>query len=144
MDKWYLLDNGKIIGPFDLTAAQKLVENNPYLYAWQPSYDHWTPVNQISQFTVAVNTPLPPIDIPTELIEAFVEGERLLITKLDKLDEQLVPLTSDMSEVSAELNRYQKLTHGLNNEIKTVIANIEQQYAALQQNLASVTKSKLT
>jgi len=49
-----------------------------------------------------------------------------------------------MSEVSSELNRYQQLTQSLNSEIKTAIANIEQQYAALQQNLASVTKSKLT
>jgi len=93
MDKWYLLDNGKIIGPFDLTKAQKLVESNPYLYAWQPSYSHWTPVNQISQFTVAATIPPLPVEIPDELIEAFVEGERELITKLDKLDEQLAPLT---------------------------------------------------
>ena len=142
MEKWFLLDKDKIIGPFDLTETQKLVSDNPYLYAWQPSYSHWTPVNQISQFTVAADVPTPPVDIPEELMEAFVEEERQLITKLDKLDQQLPPVNSDITKVVAELNRYQQLTHSLNNEIKTVIANIEQQYAALQQNL--VTKSKLT
>lgn len=144
MEKWFLLDNSKIIGPFDVTEAQKLIATNPNLYAWQPSYSHWTPVNQISQFTVAAKVPLPPIDVPEELMDAFVEEERELIAKLDNLDEQLSPLTSDIAKVSAELNRYQQLTHSLNNEIKTVIANIEQQYAALQQNLVSATKTKLT
>lgn len=144
MEKWFILDNGKIIGPFDLTEAQKLVANNPYLYAWQPSYTHWTPVNQISQFTVAANMPPPPVDIPEELMEAFIDKERQLITKLTDLDERLSPLSSDAIKVTAELNRYQQLTHSLNDEIKTVIANIEQQYAALQQNLVSATKSKLT
>jgi peptidoglycan hydrolase CwlO-like protein len=144
MEKWFLLDNSKIIGPFDVTEAQKLIVTNPNLYAWQPSYSHWTPVNQISQFTVAAKVPLPPIDVPEELMDAFVEEERELIAKLDNLDEQLSPLTSDIAKVSAELNRYQQLTHSLNNEIKTVIANIEQQYAALQQNLVSATKTKLT
>ncbi len=142
MDKWFLLDNGKIVGPFDLTEAQKLVASNPYLYAWQPSYTHWTPVNQISQFTIADNIPTPPVDIPEELMDAFVEGERQLISKLDNLDGQMSPITGDISKVTEELNRYQKLTHSLNNEIKTAIAAIEQQYAALQQNL--VTKTKLT
>ena len=142
MEKWFLLDNGKVIGPFDLTEVKKLVTSNPYLYAWQPSYSHWTPVNQISQFAVAVDAPPPPVDIPAELIEAFVEEERQLINKLDTLDKQLSPMTSDISLVTQEFDRYKQLTHGLNNEIKSVIANIEQQYAALQQNL--VTKSKLT
>lgn len=142
MEKWFLLENDKIIGPFDLAATQKLVKDNPYLYAWQPAYTHWTPVNQISQFNVATDMPAPPGDIPEELIEAFVEDERGLITKLDKLDEQLTPINSDMVKVTQELSHYQQLTHSLNNEIKAVVANIEQQYAALQKNL--VTKSKLT
>lgn len=143
MEKWFLLDNGKIIGPFDLPEAQKLVTGNPYLYAWQPSYTHWKPVNQISQFTIAAKMPTPPVVIPDELMEAFVEDERQLINKLDVLDEKLSPLDSDVAKISAELSHYQQLTHSLNDEIKTVIANIEQQYAALQQNLVSATKSKL-
>lgn len=141
MDKWFLLDNGNIKGPFELTEAQTLVARNPYLYAWQPSYSHWTPVNQISQFTVATDIPPPPINIPEELMAAFVEEERQLITKLDKLNVELLPISEDISIVTGELNRYQQLTQSLNNDVKAVIANIEQQYAALQQNLAI--KSKL-
>ena len=141
MDKWFLLDNGHIKGPFELTEAQALVASNPYLYAWQPSYSHWTPVNQISQFTVAADIPPPPINIPEELMVAFVEEERQLITKLDKLNVELLPISKDVSKLTGELNRYQQLTQSLNNDVKAVIANIEQQYAALQQNLAI--KSKL-
>lgn len=141
MDKWFLLDNGKINGPFDLAEAQNLVASNPYIYAWQPSYSHWTPVNQISQFNVTADIPPPPVDIPEELMLAFVEEERQLLTKLDQLDVELSPINDDISKVTSELNRYCQLTQGLNNEVKAVIANIEQQFAALQQNLAI--KSKL-
>lgn len=143
MEKWFFLDNGKVVGPFELSEAQKLVSSNPYLYAWQPSYSHWTPVNQISQFTIDAKIPTPPGEVPAELIEAFVEGERQLITKLDTLDESLAPLTTNVSKLATEFSRYQKLTHSLNDEIKTAIANIEKQYATLQQNLVSATKSKL-
>ena len=143
MEKWFFLDNGKVVGPFELSEAQKLVSSNPYLYAWQPSYSHWTPVNQISQFTIDAKIPKPPGEIPAELIEAFVEGERQLINKLDSLDETLSPLSTDLSNLGAEFGRYQKLTQGLNEEIKAAIANIEKQYAMLQQNLVSATKSKL-
>lgn len=140
MNKWFLLDNGKIKGPFDLTEAQALVANNPYLYAWQPLYSHWTPVNQISHFNVAADIPSPPLDIPEELRLAFVEEERQLVTQLDKLDSELTPISDDISEVSVELNRYLELTQSLNSEVSSVIANIEQQFAALQQNLAIKTK----
>lgn len=141
MDKWFLLDNGKINGPFELAEAQTLVASNPYIYAWQPSYSHWTPVNQISQFSVTADIPPPPVDIPEELMLAFVEEERELLTKLDQLDVELLPINDDISKVTSELDRYCQLTQGLNNEVQAVIANIEQQFAALQQNLAI--KSKL-
>ncbi len=143
MEKWFLLDNGNVVGPVELREAKKLVKSNPYLYAWQPSYTHWTPVNQVSQFDIEAKIPKPPGEIPAELMEAFVEGERQLITKLDTLDETLSPLTSDVSKLASEFSRYQKLTQSLNEEIKTAIANIEKQYAMLQQNLVSATKSKI-
>jgi hypothetical protein len=147
MDKWFLLDNDKnknnVIGPFDLNEAQKLIDDNPFLYAWQPSYTHWTPVNQISQFSIEAKIPKPPGKVPEELMEAFVEDERQLISELDTLGETLSPLTEDATETASEFSRYNKLTQSLNEEIKTAIANIEKQYAALQQNLVSATKSKI-
>jgi len=144
MKKWLFSNNGKIIGPLGLTQSQDLIKSNPSLYAWNPSYSHWVPVSLIEEFDLTIAPPPPPpLDIPQDLIEEFINEERELIAQLNSLDENLDLTYNQLNTLSTDTQHYQQLTINLNKEVKAVISNIEQQYAALEKSLANVSNSAL-
>jgi hypothetical protein len=142
MKKWLFSNNGNITGPFGLTESQELIKNNPSLYAWNPSFTHWVPVSHIDEFkehTLVI--PVPPTEVPLELISEFIDEERELISQLDVHDENLNATHTELGELDIDIHHYQQLTVNLNKEVKAVISNIEQQYAALEKSLANVRKT---
>jgi len=143
MKKWLFSDNGKITGPLGFAESQELIKNNPSLYAWSPSYTHWIPVNHIEEFELAIKIPTPPLGIPQELIKAFINEEQKLVDQLDILNNDLSSTHTELNALNTETQHYQQLTANLNKEVSAVISNIEQQYAALEKNLANVSKAGL-
>jgi hypothetical protein len=143
MKKWLFSDNGKVTGPFGLTESQDLIKKNPSLYAWNPSFTHWVPVSHIEEFELTLAIPAPPVDVPLELIGEFINEERELISQLDLLDETLNSTHTELDVLNIDIHHYQQLTTNLNEEVKAVISNIEQQYAALEKSLANVSKAGL-
>lgn len=141
MKKWLFSDNGKITGPFGLTESQVLIKKNPSLYAWNPALTHWIPVNQIEEFDLTVDIPAPPIAVPLNMVEKFIHEERALIAQLGTLDENISLTHTKLNELNADTEHYQTITTKLNKEVKTVIDNIEKQYAALAQSLANASNS---
>ena len=136
MKKWLFSDNGKITGPFELNESRTLIKKNPSLYAWNPSLTHWVPVNQIEEFELTVDIPKPPIAVPLDMTEKFLNEERELIAQLGTLDDNITLTHTKLSELNKDTEHYQNITTKLNKEVKTVIDNIEKQYAALAQSLA--------
>jgi hypothetical protein len=143
MKKWLFSDNGKITGPFGLAESQDIINKNPALYAWNPSFTHWIPVSHIEEFGLTLDIPAPPIEVPLEMISEFINEERELISQLDLLDESLNSTHIELNELNTDTHHYQQLTTTLNKEVKAVISNIEQQYAALAKSLANVSKAGL-
>ena len=143
MKKWLFSDNGKVTGPLDFAAAKQIVSNNPNLYAWQPSYSHWMPVNCIEEFISLMTVPKPPELIPSELIEHFITKERDLVAKLDSLDKSLDFTNSSLAEFDQEIVFYKQLTKDCSQEVQSTLDTIEQQYAALRQNLNGFKKAAI-
>ena len=144
MKKWFFSDNGKIIGPLGLKESKELIANTQGLFAWHPSYTQWMPVGYIEEFEVVFSVPTPPSDIPKELIEEFIGDERELIAKLDSIGDTLSSTDASLPSLNKNIEHYTQLTKNLNEEVKAVISNIEQQYAALQKSLSSATKGGLS
>ena len=141
MKKWFFSDYGKVTGPLGLKESNELISKNPDLYAWHPSYTHWVPVSCINEFEVSISPPPPPIAIPKGLIDSLNGEEKELLTTLDRID-KTVKITSDsLYEIDAELDNYGQIAHNLTEEVKAVVKTIEEQYAALQKNLANVIKT---
>lgn len=136
MKKWLFSDNGKITGPYELAESQALIKKNPSLYAWNPSFTHWTPVSLIKEFNLAIDVPPPPIKVPLSMVDEFIIEERALIDELDVLEKDIVSTQTKVTALNTDTKHYQDITTKLNKEVKTVIDNIEKQYAALAQSLA--------
>jgi len=143
MKKWLFSDNGKITGPFGLTESLALIKKNSSLYAWNPSFTHWMPVSHVEEFDLAIEIPAPPLEVPSELIGEFINEERKLIAQLDILDENLSSTHTKLNTLNTDTQHYQQLTTNLNEEVRAVISNIEQQYTALATSLANASKSAL-
>ncbi|TWX71762.1 DUF4339 domain-containing protein [Colwellia demingiae] len=142
MKKWFFSDNGKVTGPLELKESNELVSKNPDLYAWHPSYTHWVPVSCIDEFEVSITPPPPPIEIPKHLIDGLIGEEKELITTLDRIDKTIKITSDSLYEIDAELDNYGKIAHNLTEEVRAVVKTIEEQYAALQKNLANVIKTE--
>ena len=141
MKKWLFSDNGKIIGPLGLTQSQALIKKHPSLYAWNPAQTHWMPVSHIEEFDMVMDIPPPPLDVPQDFIEKFINDERKLIAQLGSLDENIDLSHSEVSTLATDTQHYQQLTSDLNEKVKAVVSNIEQQYAALEKSLANVSSN---
>ncbi|WP_019027879.1 DUF4339 domain-containing protein [Colwellia piezophila] len=141
MKKWFFSDNGEVTGPFGLTESNALIAKKSDLYAWHPSYTHWVPVNCIDEFEAIMTPPPPPIKIPNDLIDDFIGEEKELITTLDRIDKTIKITADSLYEIDAELDNYGQITHKLTEEVSVVVKQIEEQYAALQKNLANVIKT---
>jgi len=137
MKKWLFSKNGKILGPFELDAANDFVRENPEVYAWHPSYSHWMPVTCVSEFEDSIPAPKPPSIIPKELIEEFVGEERKLIDRLEQLDQHLELTDKSLLVLNDEILAFRDVAQNCTTEVKATLASIELQFANLSKNLSS-------
>jgi hypothetical protein len=134
--EWFFSNDGDISGPLGLEESNKFIAKHPDVYAWHPSYAQWMPVGAVEEFDVAVPVPKPPGNLPKELIEGFIQKERELSTTLGRIDNTLKVTSASLSELDTDIENYKQTTQKLNEEVRTTIRSIEEQYAALQKNLA--------
>ena len=134
MMKWYFSKDGEISGPLGLEESNKFIAKHSNLYAWHPSYSHWVPVEFIEQFNTPISIPKPPENVPQELFEEFVVEEKEMLNTMSRIESTLANTITSLSELDVET--YVAKAKKLNEEVKTTLHNIEQQFEALQKNLA--------
>lgn len=139
MMKWYFSKDGEISGPLGLEESNKFIAKNKDLYAWHPSYAQWMPVDCIEDFDTPISIPKPPQEVPQELFEEFIAEEREMINTMSRIESTLANTMTSLSELDIE--SYVNKTKSLNEEVKTTLRNIEQQFEALQKNIAGVQES---
>lgn len=138
MKKWFFSDNGKVSGPFGLEESNKMVANNPSLYAWHPSYSHWVPASYVTEFDIAIKPPEAPQEVPQELIEEFIGKERDAIEILSRVDKTISLSTGTLTDLEEDIQNYNNITGKLNTEVEATVKNIEQQFKDLQASLSGV------
>lgn len=138
MKKWYFSKNGKISGPLDLEDARDFLTKDPGFYGWHPSFSQWRPVSCIVEFDDVVPEPVPPAQIPPELIQEFIDKKQELHDKIDLIDESIDERTSSMYELEQEIKIYKRITQNLSDEVKANITSIEQNHKQLQKNLSDL------
>jgi len=141
MKKWYFSKNGKISGPFELDEAKGFLTKDPDFYGWHPSFSQWRPVSCIIEFVDVVPTPVPPAQIPPELIQEFVDKKQSLHEKIDSIDEKIDVTTTSIYEFEQEIKIYKRITQNLSDEVKDNIKSIEQHYSGLQKTLSDLKKA---
>ena len=140
MKKWYFSKNGKISGPLTLDESLKFLTKDPDFYGWHPSFNQWRPVSCIAEFDDVVPTPVPPAQIPPELIQEFVDKKQSLHDKIDIIDEKIDNSSTSMYELEQEIKIYKRITQNLSDEVKENINSIEQHYSGLQKTLTELKK----
>ena len=140
MKKWYFSKNGKISGPLDLEDARDFLTKDPDFYGWHPSFSQWRPVSCIVEFDDVVPEPVPPAQIPPELIQEFIDKKQELHDKIDLIDESIDERTTSMYELEQEIKIYKRITQNLSDEVKANITSIEQNHKQLQKNLSDLKK----
>lgn len=135
MKEWFFSKDGEISGPLDLAKSNDFIAKNPDVYAWHPSYAQWMPTSEVEEFDVSIPYPKPPMEVPKELIEGFISKERELSKTLGRIDNTLKVTTGSLTELDGDIEKYKQMTKKLNEEVRSTIRAIEQQFAALQKNL---------
>lgn len=138
MNKWYFSNNGEINGPFDLASAKKILLHNTNLYGWNPTYSQWKPVSMISEFSDVVPVAKPQAQIPKELISKFISKKRNLHDRLEVIDNDFILVNTLLCDLGKEIQTFNNLTLGLNDEIISIINNIEQNYISLRKKRSDV------
>jgi hypothetical protein len=136
MKEWYFSNNGEVSGPLGLTESNKFIEQNPNSYAWHPSYAQWIPVSHVEEFSISVTPPPPPQEIPKKLIERFIAKEQELNTALNRIESTFKTIGNSLSDLDRDTNKTKTVTQNLNQEVKTTIRSVNEQYEALQRKLA--------
>ena len=139
MKEWYFSNNGEVSGPLGLAESNQFIAKNPDTYAWHPSYAQWMPVSHVDEFDIVVSPPPPPAEIPQELIKGYSAKEQELKNALGRIDSTFKTITTSLSDMDRDTNKHKATTQKLNEEVKTTIRSINEQYAALQRALANVT-----
>lgn len=134
MMKWYFSKDGEISGPLGLEESNKFIAKNNNLYAWHPSYAHWLPVDCVDEFKTPISIPKPPEAVPQKLFEDFIVEEREMLDTMSRIESTLANTMTSLSELDVE-TCVSKAKH-LNEEVSATLRSIEQQFEALQKNLA--------
>lgn len=138
MKEWYFSHNGEVSGPLGLADSNKFIEKNPDTYAWHPSYAQWIPVSHVDEFDIVITPPPPPQAIPKKLIERFIAKEQELNTALSRIETTIKSLGTSLADFDRHTNKTKTVTQNLNQEVKTTIRSVNEQYEALQRTLAGV------
>lgn len=138
--KWFFSTNGKVSGPLNLAESNEFIKNNLDSYAWHPSYSHWLPVDCIDEFDTVKSIPKPPEDLPNDFFADFISEEQDIVDSFSRIESTLANTLTSLSEL--DIHSSIDMTKNLNEEVKVAVQNIEQQFAALQKNLAGVTKQQ--
>ncbi|WP_394131962.1 DUF4339 domain-containing protein [Shewanella maritima] len=141
MKEWYFSNNGEISGPLGLEESNKFIKEHPESYAWHQSYAQWVPISDVEEFEVAITPPPPPIEIPQELIERYLAKEQDLNSALNRIEGTLQTITGSLADLDRDTNRCKTTTQNLNEQVKTTLRSVNEQYAALQKNLAGVSEN---
>jgi uncharacterized protein YukE len=136
MKEWYFSNNGEVSGPLGLAESNQFIATNPNAYAWHPSYAQWIPVCHVDEFDIDIAPPPPPQAIPQKLIERFIAKEQELNTALGRIDSTLKSIASSLGDLDRNTNKTKTVTQNLNQEVKTTLQSINEQYEALQKTLA--------
>ncbi|MBR9728538.1 DUF4339 domain-containing protein [Shewanella intestini] len=138
MKEWYFSNNGEVTGPLGLAASNKFIKANPDTYAWHPSYAHWIPICDVEEFDMIASPPPPPIEVPQELIESMLAKEQELNSALNRIESTLQVIHGSLNDLDRDSSRCKTTTQNLNEQVKTTLRSVNEQYAALQKNLAGV------
>lgn len=138
MKEWYFSHNGEVSGPLGLADSNKFIEKKPDAYAWHPSYAQWIPVSHVDEFDIVIAPPPPPQAIPKKLIERFIAKEQELNTALSRIETTIKSLGASLADFDRDTNKTKTVTQNLNQEVKTTIRSVNEQYEALQRTLAGV------
>ncbi|MCL1141973.1 DUF4339 domain-containing protein [Shewanella gaetbuli] len=138
MKEWYFSNNGEVSGPLGLAESNKFIEKNPNSYAWHPSYAQWIPVSHVDEFDIVITPPTPPQAIPQKLVERFIAKEQELNSALTRIQTTLNTISGSLADFDKDTNKTKTITQNLNQEVKTTIRSVNEQYEALQRTLAGV------
>ena len=141
MKKWYISENGKVSGPFNLSDIKKLVSKEKDLYGWNPSFKHWLPVSQIGEFKDFLPESTESNQISEALIEKFVSTKRDLSKKLALIDESIESTVDSMNTFDEKITYYKELTKDLAPEVKDNIFPLEKKYNSLNKQLDDLEKA---
>lgn len=139
MKKWFFSNKGDISPAMSFDEAKTYLQKNPNVYAWNPSFVQWVPVNCIGDFANI----LPEIDtssdiIPEEVVNEFKSKQDKLKKNLAKLTEGFNSATKSLAQFRGRIDTYIKLTTNLSDELKNNIPGMEKQYALLEKKVAQV------
>lgn len=138
MKEWYFSNNGEVSGPLGLADANKFIEKNPNSYAWHQSYAQWIPVSHVDEFDIVISPPPPPQAIPQKLIERYLAKEQELNDELGRIGSTLKSIADSLDGLDKDTNKTKTVTQNLNQEVKTTIRSVNEQYEALQRKLSGV------
>lgn len=141
MKEWFFSNNGEVTGPFGLAESNQFIADHPNAYAWHPSYAQWMPVCYVDEFDPVITPPPPPQAIPQELVESFIAKEQELNAALARIEITLGTIGVSLAECDRQTNKTKLVTQNLNQEVKTTIRSVNEQYEALQKTLAGFATS---
>jgi hypothetical protein len=143
MEKWYLSDNGKVNGPYNIDEIQSLVAKNNDLYGWNQSYSHWLPVVKIEEFRSFVSQEAAISQVSKELIDKFVNKKQELVKKITFIDSVVEKTSRAMTRFEDEINEYKDLTKQFDAEIQENIVPLEKKYNGIRRQMTDLRKATL-
>ncbi len=138
MKKRFFSNNGKVKGPFGLSAAKEFIISNPSVYGWHPSFNQWKPASCISEFASIIPATEQVLLVPKELTDKFLAKKQRLQTKLTSIDDSINHTQSTLSKFEKQIANYRKLTLNLHDDVKSAIDKIAKKHATLDKKLIQV------
>lgn len=141
MKKWYISEDGKVSGPFNISDIKKSISKDKDLYGWNPSFKHWLPVSQIDEFKDFLPQTTKSNQISEALIEKFISTKRDLSKKLSLIDDSIESTVKSMNSFDDKITYYKELTSDLAPEVKDNIFPLEKKYNSLNKQLDDLEKA---
>jgi chromosome segregation ATPase len=138
MKKWFFSSNGEVSSALSFDEAKEFLTNNPDVYGWHPSFNHWKPVSCISEFIGVVPASIPGPLIPKEISDKFLAKKHRLDSKLTSIDDSIKHSHKSLIKFEQQIEDYKELTKNLNDDVKGAISNIEKKYKTLNRKLSQV------
>ena len=141
MDKWYLSENGRVTGPFNIDDVQRCIAKNSDLYGWNPSYSHWLPVVKIKELSVFLPEVQSSEQVSKALIDKFVNKKQDLNKKVALINSSIGMTVEKMVQFEQEINKYKELTTALSSDVKDNIVPLEKKHNGIGKQLNDLQKA---